>query len=132
MQIHDNGYLELLPDTLLKRPEFICVNLRGTPDNIIKEYKLKNIATENRSIYIRADRRMYGLPHSSLLANELLEKQLNKQDYHQSKFVPGLWSHIWRPVQFTLVVENFGVKYVGEEHAIPLKETLEKDYKVTT
>ena len=37
-----------------------------------------------------------------------------------------------RPIQFTLVVDNFGVKYVGEEHALHLKQTLEENYKVTT
>ena len=41
-------------------------------------------------------------------------------------------THDWRPVQFTLVVDNFGVKYVGEEHAIHLKNTIEEHYNVTT
>ena len=35
-------------------------------------------------------------------------------------------------MQFTLVVEKFGVKYVGKEHALHLKQTLEYHYKVTT
>jgi hypothetical protein len=60
-----------------------------------------------------------------------LEKRLNKRGYHQSKLVPGLWSHKWRPVQFTLVIDDFGVKYVGKEHALHLKQTLEENYKVT-
>ena len=64
---------------------------------------------------------MYGLPQSGLLANELLEKRLKKRGYLQRKLVPGLWKHDWRPVQFTLVVDNFGFKYVGEEHALHLK-----------
>ena len=75
---------------------------------------------------------MYGLPQSGLLANELVEKRFNKQGYHQSKLVPGLRSHKWHPVQFTLVVDDFGVEYVGEEHAKHLKDTLEENYKVTT
>ena len=75
---------------------------------------------------------MYGLPKSGLLSNELLEKRLNKRDYQHSKLVPGLWKHNWRPIQFTLVVENFVVKYVGKEHALHLKQTLEENYKVTT
>ena len=33
---------------------------------------------------------------------------------------------------FTLVVDDFGVKYVGEEHVLHLKQTLENDYSVTT
>ena len=67
-----------------------------------------------------------------IIAKELLEKLLNKRGYQQSKLVPGLWKREWRPIQFTLVVDNFGVKYVGQEHALHLKQTLEKNYKVTT
>ena len=118
--------------TPLKRPEFIRINIRDIPDKIINEYNLKAKMTKNGSIYIRADRGMYGLPQSGLLANELLEKRLNKQGYRQSKLVPGLWKHDWRPVQFTLVVDDFGVKYVGKEHALHLKQTIENDYSVTT
>ena len=37
-----------------------------------------------------------------------LKKQSSKHGYYQSKLVPGLWLHKWRPVQFTLVVDDFG------------------------
>ena len=118
--------------TPLKRPEFIRIKLSDIPDEIIKEYKLKEKVTKNGSIYIEAIRGMYGLPQSGLLANQLLEKRLNRHGYHQSKYVPGLWKHTTRPIQFTLVVDDFGVKYVGEEHAQHLKSVLEEHYKVTT
>jgi hypothetical protein len=74
---------------------------------------------------------MYGPPQSGLVANELLEKQLNKHGYLQSELVPGLWKHDTRPIQVTLVVDDFGVKYVGEEHAHHLKNTLKEHYKLT-
>ncbi len=83
---------------------------------------------KNRSIYIRAKRGMYGLPQAGLLANKLLEKCPNKQGYQQSKLVPGLWKHNTRRIQFTLVVNDFGVKYVGKNHAQHLKNTLEEHY----
>lgn len=118
--------------TPLKRPEYIRIKMTDIPQEIIKEYKLHNIVSKEGSIYIMAIRGMYGLPQSGLLANELLEKRLNKHGYFQSKYIPGLWKHEWRPVQFTLVVDDFGVKYVGEEHALHLKEALEQDYTVTT
>jgi hypothetical protein len=118
--------------TPLKRPEYIRINIKDIPDEIVLEYKLKDIAMPNGSVHIVANRGMYGLPQSGLLANELLEKRLNKRGYHQSKLVPGLWKHEWRPVQFTLVVDDFGVKYVGKEHAQHLKKTLEENYTVTT
>ena len=73
---------------------------------------------------------MYGLPQSGLLANKLLEKRLNKQEYRQIKLLPGLLKHDWRPVHFTLVVDDFVVKYVGEEHALHLKKKIEDNYTV--
>eukprot|EP00956_Cyclotella_meneghiniana_P036650 scaffold128493_cov64-Cyclotella_meneghiniana.AAC.1 len=118
--------------TPLKRPEYIRMKMSDIPEEIILEYKLRDKVSKEGSIYIMAIRGMYGLPQSGLLANELLEKRLNKNGYYQSKYIPGLWKHEWRPIQFTLVVDDFGVKYVGEEHAQHLKKALEKDYTVTT
>lgn len=118
--------------TPLKRPEYIRVRLVDLPDEIIKEYKLRDKATKNGSIYLEVTKGMYGLPQAGLLANELLEKRLNKHGYYQSKLVPGLWKHESRPIQFTLVVDDFGVKYIGREHAEHLKSVLEQHYKVTT
>jgi hypothetical protein len=112
--------------TPLHHPEFIRVKLSNMPDEEIEEYKLREKATINGSVYIKAKRGMYGLPQSRLLANKLLKKQLNKQGYQQSKSVPCLWKHDTRPIQFTLVVDNFGVKYKGKEHAQHLKNTLEE------
>ena len=117
--------------TPLKRPEYIRMKLSDIPQEVIDEYKLHTLATSDGSVYIEATKGMYGLPQAGLLANELLEKRLNKRGYRQSKFVPGLWKHDWRPIQFTLVVDDSGVKYVGDEHAIHLKNTLEQYYKVT-
>ena len=84
--------------TPLKRPEFIRIKISDIPEEIIVEYKLRELVTEDGSIYIQANRGMYGLPQSGLLANELLEKRLNKHGYRQSKLVPGLWKHDTRPI----------------------------------
>ena len=118
-------------NTPLERPEYIRLKLSDIPAKIINEYKLHDIAKDDDSVYIKAVRGMYGLPQAGLLANQLLTKSLNVAGYFQSKYVPGLWSHRWRPVQFTLVVDDFGVKYVGEEHASHLKRTLEANYDIT-
>jgi hypothetical protein len=116
--------------TPLHRAEFIRIKISDIPDEVIREYKLREKATKNGSIYIRASRGMYSLPQAGLLANELLEKRLNKRGYWQSKLVPGLWKHDTRPIQFTLVVD-VGIKYVGKEHAQHLKNALKEHYKLT-
>jgi hypothetical protein len=66
-----------------------------------------------------------------LIANELLEEQLHKHGYWHSKLVPGMWKHDKRPIQFTLVVDNFGVKYTQQEDIEHLKSVIEQDYTVT-
>ena len=43
---------------------------------------------------------------------------------------PGLWRNFFCPVQFTLVVDNFGVKFVGVEQLRHLVESLKKFYKI--
>ncbi len=60
--------------TPLHRPKFIQMKLSNIPDEVVEEYKLREKATKNDSIYIKAKRGMYGLPQSGLLANKLLEK----------------------------------------------------------
>ena len=117
--------------TPLKRKEYIRMKISDIPEEIIIEYKLRELVTEDGSIYIQANKGMYGLPQSGLLANELLEKRLNKQGYRQSKLVPGLWKHDTRQIQFTLVVDDFGVKYVDKADAQHLQQVLEEYYKIT-
>ena len=118
--------------TPLKRSEYVRVKLSDIPPEIISEYGLKEKATADDCIYLEINKGMYGLPQAGLLANELLEERLNKAGYRQSKLVPGLWKHDWRPIQFALTVDDYAVKYVGKEHALHLLHTLQKDYKVTT
>ena len=42
-----------------------------------------------------------------------------------------MWKHKWRPICFSLVVDDFGVKYVGEAHANHLIQALKKDYNIS-
>jgi len=74
---------------------------------------------------------MYGLPQAGLLAQKLLEKRLGLHRYTQSKYTPGFWSHETRPISFSLVVDDFGVKYVGKEHADHLIAVLKEHYEIT-
>ena len=74
---------------------------------------------------------MYGLPQSGIILQTLHEKRLNAHGYHQSRFTPDLWTHEWRLIYFTLIVDDFGVKYVGKEHADHLIKFIKENYEVT-
>ena len=74
---------------------------------------------------------MYGLSQAGKLADDLSKKRSAMRGYHPVQFTSGLWRHVWQPVTFTLVVDSFGVNYIGKEHAEHLKMVLEQYYKIT-
>eukprot|EP00804_Cyclotella_cryptica_P003828 CCRYP_018935-RA/>CCRYP_018935-RA protein AED:0.38 eAED:0.38 QI:0/-1/0/1/-1/1/1/0/256 len=67
---------------------------------------------------------MYGLPQAGIIAQQPLETRLVANGYHQSTVTPGFWKHDWWPIAFALCVDDFGVKYVGIEHAKHLLHAL--------
>ncbi len=117
--------------TLLKRPEYAKIRLSDIPEEIITEYKLHEKATSDGWVYIKVVRGMYGLPQAGSLGHDLLERRLNVEGYFQSKIVPGLWKQEVRPIQFILVVDDFGIKYIRNEDLDHLIQSIKKHYDVT-
>ena len=74
---------------------------------------------------------MPGLKQAGRIANDRLTKHLAKHGYRPKPLTPALWSHDTRDITFTLVVDDFGVKYVGEENFDHLVQALEAMYTVT-
>ena len=99
------------------------------PEDVIAHYKLRNIATPDGYVHCEIRKGMYGLLQAGIIAQELLAKRLKKHGYSQSKITPGLWKHEWHPVWFSLVVDDFGVKYIGKEHVQHLLQMVQKYYK---
>jgi hypothetical protein len=77
-------------NTPMTRYEYMRIKLTDIPEEIIVEYKLREIATPDGFVYIEIRKGMYGLPQAGIIAQQLLEKRLAKVGYHQSKIVPGL------------------------------------------
>jgi hypothetical protein len=100
------------------------------PQEIIDQYQLEKKA-KNGQVYIRIDKGMYGLPHAGRLANDLLVKRPKPHGYYPVEHTHGLWRHETRTVTFTLVVDDFGIKCVGKEHANHLLDALKESYEVT-
>ena len=104
------------------------LKLADMPGDVIEHYKLRDVATPDGYVYCEIRKGMYGLPQAGIIAQELLAKRLKEHGYSQSETTPGLRKHEWRPITFSLVVNDFGVKYVGEEHAQHLLQTIQKYY----
>ena len=108
----------------MERYEYVRMNLDDFPDDLIDEYKLRDIARPDGTVIAECRRCVYGLPQSGILANKYLEKRLNEYGYHQSNFTNGLWTHESRPISFALAVDDFGVKYTNKEDVEHLKLAL--------
>jgi hypothetical protein len=75
---------------------------------------------------------MYGLKKAGLLANQLLQTRLAPSGYYPARHIPGLWMHKTRPLSFSLVMDDFTVKYMGKQHADHLQNDLLKSYELAT
>jgi len=106
------------------------LKIANIPKNFIKLYNLRQLATPDGYIYVRVQKGMYCLPQAGIIAQQLLEKHLVANGYHQSTVTPGFWKHDWQwqPILCALCVDDFGVKYVGIEHAKHLLQTLNTHY----
>ncbi len=99
------------------------------PVDIIEHYNLRDKATPNGYIYCKMQKRMYGLPQAGIITQQLLKECLQKHGYYQSQTTPGLWKHDTHLISFSLVVSDFGVKYLGKENAHHLLVTARHYYK---
>ena len=116
--------------TPIKDYEYLRMKLSSIPEEIIKECNIESIA-HNGWVCAEIRSGTYELPQARMLAKELLQQRLEKAGYYQVATTPGLWRHTWRPIMFALVVDDFGVECVDQEHAQHLIITLQENYEIT-
>jgi hypothetical protein len=105
--------------------------LSRSPQEIINKYNLRAMTVDGW-VYIKIRKGMYGLKQAGLLDNQLLQKRLTHFGYYPARHTPGLWLHKTRPIAFSLIVDDFAVKYVGTENVEHLRDTLLRIYELTT
>jgi hypothetical protein len=115
---------------MLDRPEYMKMLLAVFPEHVREQYNLHEHA-KNGFVYLELREAIYGLPQAGALTNKLLQKSLAPHGYYEVAHTPGLWHHVTRPILFTLVVDDFGVKYVGREHAEHLIRVLKEHYTMS-
>ena len=105
------------------------MSIRNIPQAFRDLYGL-NVMANNGFIYMCIQKGMYGLPAAGILANKLLKSRMAKKGYFELPHTPGLSKHVSRPISLTLVVDDFGIKYVGKEHADHPLSGLTDYYKI--
>jgi hypothetical protein len=83
---------------------------------IVEQYNLKELA-------------LNGYVHLEMRRAVWLRWKVAPFGYYECVNTPGLWYHVSRPISFTLVVDDFGVKFVGKEHPDHLIASIKSTYK---
>ena len=130
--ILNHQYKHFYLDMPMVDPEYIRIKITDSPKEFILEYNLAGKEDHNRWIYFEIRRGCYGLPQAGILANNLLHGCLEKEGYYKAAMTPGHWKHKWQPIQFCLIVDNFGVEHVGIEHFNHLLVVLQRYHQVQT
>jgi hypothetical protein len=114
----------------LDQYKYMRIPLELSPSWIVAHYNLLT-KVHRGHIYLEMRWAVWGLPQAGILANKLLRKRLAPHGYYECKQMPGLWKHFSRPILFTLVVDDFGVKYTNQGDVDHLIGSLKKDYELT-
>ena len=106
------------------------IHIKDIQQEVIEEYDVMQYVEEDGYGYCKITGAMYGLQQSGRIAHLDLVKHLEPHGYYPSKQTPGLWFHKTKPIVFTLVVDNFGIKYMKKEHIDHLLKAVEERFPV--
>ena len=115
--------------TPLLRPEYLKIGKKFISDTAVKTNRLEEYLS-NGAILFEVTKGICGLPHSGLLAQQRLVAHLAVHGYIQHDRVPCLFAHVTNGVTFTLVVDDFGIKYHAKEGVLHLISRLQNLYQI--
>ena len=110
--------------------EYMKMPLSLFPKWIVKQCNLTTHAKDGW-VHLEMRRTVWGLPQAGILANKHLRRKLAPFGYYKCVNTPGLWYHQTRPIMFTLVVDDFGVKYIDKADVNHLIASIKTTYTLT-
>jgi hypothetical protein len=116
--------------TPMERKEYVRIYLKHLPPDVVREFGLDEFI-HNDSVLFEIGKCIYGLPQACLLSQVRLVGHFADHGYHQVPCVPCLLKHAERGTTFTLVVDDFLVKYNTEADADHFLDTLRLQYEIT-
>jgi len=115
---------------LAKDYAYMHIPVAVLPDKILDHYNLCPLIHKGH-VYVKIRHGMYGLPQASKLANIWLQNFLVPHGYHPCPITPGLWTHASCDIHFTLIVDDFAVRYMDWHNVDHLLTALKDHYQVT-
>ena len=114
----------------VEKYKYVRMSLDIITEETRTQYELRKIAVNGR-VYIEIHKGMPGLTQAGEISHDRLKTHLEKYGYRPNRHTPALWTHTTRPISFTLVVDDFRVKYSGGRHLDHLIKALWEQYKIT-
>ena len=94
----------------LTEPEYVSIAVKDIPIETMIEFDLDQYI-DNDHVLFQVDGTMYGHPVSGRVANTDLVDHLAQHGYIQEPNIPSLFINSKNNVSFSLVVDDFGIKY---------------------
>jgi hypothetical protein len=112
---------------MLDEYEYVQFKVDMIPPNIIAHYNLTPMI-HNGYLYAKIKKAWYGLKQSGKIAHDDLVEHLAKHGYEKLPFTEGLFKHKTKDIAFTLVVDDFAIKYTNKEDADHLIDCMRMKY----
>ena len=114
----------------MSRYEYMKISLDIVPDKIVRQYNIRALAS-NGWVYMETRKGIPGLKQSRRIVNDRLQLYLYKFGYAPVVRTPSLWKHATKNIIFSLIIDDFGVRYVGKNNANHLIQALKNLYNVS-
>ena len=99
----------------LVESEYVKFDIKLIPQRIIDHYNINDIVDDKGFVYAKINKTWYGLKQNGKIAHNVSMKHLNKHGYYQAKNTHGLFVHEICDISFTLVVNDFGIKFTNKQ-----------------
>ena len=113
----------------LERLEYMWLSRAQVPDDIQEQFK-DRICWIGDKTMVRITKGLYGLPQAGRIAFEKLSRLLRKHDYSVCRNTPCLFKHASNGIVFTLVVDDFAIKYSSKTSIEHLFASIRKEYRL--
>ena len=117
--------------TPMNRKEFMRISLKHIPLDIQDRYNIGGMV-HNGYVLMEISNTIYGLPQAGKLSQDRLVAHLATHGYIQSINTPCLFMHRTNGVAFTLVVDDFLIKFKQRSDVEHLLSGLRELYTITT
>ena len=109
----------------------MCLPISIILNDITIKYNLNDLVDKDGWVYMERRKGMYCLKQARKLAHKQLTQHFDPNGYYPCQFTSGLCQHKWRPTIFSLVVDDFGIKYIHIDNAHHIINTFKQWYEIS-